>query len=179
MAYACRAVEVAYCPRQRRCGFDAGVEERFDVVGSEHLCGDVREFFTHAPAIARDGDAGVLVALVEVVGQALCGAGDGVDVHAVGAGANDTAQPTGAKLEVLKERVGKGGFIVLHGGKLGLEAGVCALQPAGVLLLGGHGALFFVFACDGHGSTWCCLWLFHNVHHVPIGATFTCSDGGA
>ena len=48
---------------------------------------------------------------LEVVGEALGGGADGVDVHAVAAGAHDAAQAACAKFEVLVERFDKVCFV--------------------------------------------------------------------
>ena len=45
----------------------------------------------------------VLEAVLEIVGEALGGGADSVDVHAVGAGAHDTAQATCAEFQILVE----------------------------------------------------------------------------
>ena len=63
---------------------------------------------------------------VDVVRQALGGAADGVDIHAVGACADDAAQTGGAELQGHGKAVLNGGIVPLNAFQLGLE--VCVIQ---------------------------------------------------
>ena len=78
-----------------------------DAVGREHAGGDLLEVLAMEARVARDGDGGVLVMGVEVVGEALGGLGDHMDVHAVGAHAEYAAQAGGAEGEAAVERIEK------------------------------------------------------------------------
>ena len=129
-----RAPQVARGEGAGRRGLQARVEVRRDAVGRQYLGRHVAEELALVARVAADGHAGLVEVCLEVVGQALRGKGDRVDVHAVRAGAEHAAQARRAELQVLEERVLNGPLVALHGaellGKLGLGD---PLRPAGVL----------------------------------------------
>ena len=105
-----------------------------DAIGRQHLGGHVAEELALVARVAADGNAGLVEVRLEVVGQALRGECDRVDVHAVRAGAENAAQACRAELEVLEECVLNGLLVALHGGELLGKLGVGdPLRPAGVL----------------------------------------------
>ena len=90
---------------------------------------------------------------LEVVGEALGGGADGVDVHAVAAGAHDAAQAACAELEVLVERLDE--VCLVLGVKhflYGLAGGFVVLFAEPLLCFGSD---FFDKVCIiGHNSEW-------------------------
>ena len=137
------APKVAHGEAQRRRGLDARVDERADAVGRQHTRCGFDELLAHVAAVARDGDARVGEVRVNVIGEALRGLRDGVDVHAVRARADDAAQACRAEGEILVEGVADGGFIPrLQLLELGEQSGVVDVvdpkfeQPGEVLHVG-------------------------------------------
>ena len=80
-------------------------------------------------AVMGDGHPFGQVGGIEVVGQALGGLADGVNIHPVGAGAQYAAQPAGAEGQVAVEPVGDGGFLPFNGSQLRRQGGV-QVRPA-------------------------------------------------
>ena len=137
---ACGDVDAGRAPQVARGegaggrGLQARVEVSCDAVGRQHLGGYMAEKLALVARVAADGNAGLVEVRLEVVGQALRGECDRVDVHAVRAGAENAAQACRAELEVLEECVLNGLLVALHGGELLGKLGVGdPLRPAGVL----------------------------------------------
>ena len=117
------ALEVARGPRERRHGGDLGIHVRGHAVGSQDRRSGLDEQLAVVATVARDGHGGLLEVLYQVIGEALRSATDGVNVHAVGAGAERAAQASGAERELLEERVGDRLLVarLLHGLELRKE----------------------------------------------------------
>ena len=145
-ADAARALKIARGPGQRGHRGDLGVHVRGHAVGSQDRRGSLDEQLTLVAAVARDGHGGVLEVLDQVVGEALRGAADGVDVHAVGAGAQRAAQTRSAECEVLEERIGDRALVarLLHRLQLGEKLFISdVLDPRGEKLMHiSHGLTF-------------------------------------
>ena len=132
--------EVAHRKGQRGNGLDARVDVDVDAVGRQDAGRHALEVLALVARVTRERQRGVLVVGVQVVRHALGGLRDHVDVHAVGAHAERTAQARRAKGEVaiegveelvlvaltaelveLDHQVGLGD-VVLPGADLGLDA---------------------------------------------------------
>ena len=100
------AAQVAHGERKRGRGLDARIHQAADAVGGKHARGRAHEQLAFVARVARDGDAGVFEAGVEVLCQTLGGARHGVDVHAVGAGPDHAAQARRAEFKILEECIG-------------------------------------------------------------------------
>ena len=87
----------------------AGIEEiHLDAVGREDVGGEFGELAGVVAHVVTDSHRDlreILEAVVEVVGEALGCSAYGVDVHAVGAYAHDSAESAGAEFEVFIECV--------------------------------------------------------------------------
>ena len=131
------AAQVAHRPGKGGRGFQPGVKVGRDAVGGQHPGGFPAEQFALAAAVVGDGHLLGQVGAVQVVGQALGGPADGVDVHAVGAGADDAPQPAGAEFQVPVKAVCDGGLVpgnaVQFGGQVVGQVGLG--QPAAVTVL--------------------------------------------
>ena len=98
-------VQVAHGKRQRGDRLDAGIDVDVDAVGGQHARSDLLEVLALEAGVTRKGERGVLVVRVEVIGYALGGLGNHIDVHAVGANAQHAAETGGAKRKVAIEGV--------------------------------------------------------------------------
>ena len=98
-------VQVAHRKGERGDGLDARVDVYVHPIGGKDAGGHALEVLALEARVARDGDGGVVIVGVQVVGHALGCLGNHVDVHAVGAHAQRSAQACGAKLEVAIEGV--------------------------------------------------------------------------
>ena len=83
----------------------ASIDVDVDAVGCQDAGGDLLEVLALQARVAGQGQRRVLVVGIQVVGDALGGLGDHVDVHAVGADAERAAQAGGAKGEAAVEGV--------------------------------------------------------------------------
>ena len=120
-------LEVADREGERGDRLDARVEVDVDAVGGEHAGRDLLEVLALEARVARERERGVVVVRVEVVGEALRGLGDHVDVHAVGADAEHAAKAGGAEREVAVEGVVE--LLLVTGGDQRLEL----LEQVGLL----------------------------------------------
>ena len=145
-ADAAGALEVAGGPGERGHRGNLGVDVGGHAVGGQNSGRGLHEQLTVIAAIARDSDRGVLEVLHQVVGEALRGAADGVDVHAVGAGPQRAAQARSAECEVLEERIGDRALVarLLHRLQLGEKPFISdILDPRGEKLMHiSHGLTF-------------------------------------
>lgn len=99
-------------------------EVNFYPVGGEDVGGGLGEKRGVVTAVVSDdyADGGELPELpFEIIGETLCGGGDGIDVHPVGTDAHDTPEATGTELKIAVKSVDEfGGVRVvkhsLHGG---------------------------------------------------------------
>ena len=113
------AAQVAHRPGQCRGGFQPGVEVGGNAVGGQHAGGLAAEQLTLMAAVVPDGDLFRQVCGVDVIRQALRGAADGVDVHAVAARADHAAQAARAKSQVTVKAVVDGIGIILDAVQFG------------------------------------------------------------
>ena len=118
-------VQVAHREGERGNRLDARIEVDVHAVGGKHAGGDALEVLTLEARVARDGDGRVVVVGVEVVGNALGGLGDDVDVHPVGAHAQNAAQASRAEGEIAVEGIVEGLLVTIcdQGFELLLEVG--------------------------------------------------------
>ena len=123
-ADACAAAQVPYRPGQGRGGFQAGIEIGGDAVGGQHPGCFPAEQFAFVAAVMGKGYLFGQTGSVEVIGQALGGPADGVQVHPVGAGADDAPQAAGAELQVPVKTVADGGFVPGNGLQFGDKVGI-------------------------------------------------------
>ena len=117
---------MAHRKGQRGDGLDARVHVDVDAIGGKHASGDLLEVLALVARVAREGERGVLVVGVQVVGDALGGLCDHVDVHAVGADAERAAQACRAEGEVAIEGVEELVLVAVLDelGELGREVGI-------------------------------------------------------
>ena len=80
---------------------------RFDAVGSKHRRCRAHEELGIDTRIVGDGHGGLVAvrALIQIIGKALRGLADRMDVHAVRADADDAAQTGGAERKRSIERI--------------------------------------------------------------------------
>ena len=98
-------VQVANRERERGNGLDARIDVDVNAVGGEDARGDLLEVLALVPRVTREGERGLVVMSVEIVGDALGGLGDDMDVHAVGADAEHAAQARSSERKVAIEGV--------------------------------------------------------------------------
>ena len=117
-AHAGPAAQIPYRPAQGRGGLQTGVEVGGDAVGRQHPGRLPGKEGPLQPAVVGDGHAPGQAGGVEVVGQALGGPADGVDVHAVGPRPQHAPQAAGAEGQMAVESVGDRRPVRLHGPQL-------------------------------------------------------------
>ncbi len=98
-------MQVAHGEGQGGNGLDAGIHVDVDAVGGKDAGGNLLEVLALEAGVASQCQSGVVVVCVQIICHALGGLGDHVDVHAVCADAQRSAQACGAKLEVAIEGV--------------------------------------------------------------------------
>src|SRR5699024_8202692 len=101
-----------------------GIQPGGNAVGGQHPGSLPAEQLALDAAVVADGHLPGQTLGVDVVCQALGGPADGVDVHPVGAGANDAPQPAGAEFQIPVEPVGDGIGVIADGFQLGGQVGV-------------------------------------------------------
>ena len=131
------ARENAYRIAETGCGHQLGIEvNAYAVCREDSRCCFAEDVALQA-AVVADGDGRGRKLPDDIVGQALRGFGNGIDIHAVGARSQDAAEAAGAEGEVAVEGVlnlsgrhcGKGGLDFRLGGQL---------KPTIIFLLIGH-----------------------------------------
>ena len=102
-----------------------------DTGGGQHAGGLAGEHVRLDTGIERHRHGGLLIAGVQVVGETLSGLTHGVDVHTVGAGADNTAQTAGTESQLTIKTVADLRLVARHGSQLGHHVGVLggALTP--------------------------------------------------
>ena len=99
------AAEVTHRPGKGRGGLQPGIEVNRNSVGGQYPGGFLAEQLTLDAAVVADGDLFGQVAAVQVIRQTLGRPADGVDIHPVGARADDTPQTAGAEFQIPVEAV--------------------------------------------------------------------------
>ena len=115
------AAQIPHSPGQGGRRLQAGVHIGGDAVGRQHAGGLAGEQFAVVAAVVGDGDLFRQAAGVQVVGQTLRSLAHGVEVHAVGARADDAAQAAGAERKVTIETVGDGVVVARHADQFSLD----------------------------------------------------------
>ena len=136
------AAQIPHRPGEGRGGLQPGIDVGRDAVGGQHPGGLPAEQLALVAAVVGQGHLLGQAGGVQRVGQALGGPADGVDVHPVGAGADDAPQSAGAEGQVPVEPVVDGLGIAGDALQLGDQVGV----------LGGAGAPEVVEVCRLHGG---------------------------
>ena len=131
------AVIVTGGERKGRHRHQGTVDADFDTVGGQYLGGGAGEQIALDTAIVADGNSLGAALGFDPVSEALGGLAHHINVHAVGAGANDTAQTRGAELERHCETVLNGRVVALDAFQFGFEVGVVQIsrQPAFIHIL--------------------------------------------
>ncbi len=123
-AHAGPAAQIPHRPAERRRGLQPGIEPGGDAVGRQYPRCLPRKEIAFDTAVVGNGHGLGQVRSVQVVGQALGGPADGVDVHAVGPRADHTPEPSGPKGQIPVKAVGNRRGIVLHRAQLGGQIAV-------------------------------------------------------
>ena len=113
--HAALASEMAYGERQLRSGAERVEQIHLYAVGREnvgHDLGKEARIVAHVMPHGHLDLRQILEILLEIVGESLCGGANGVDVHAVAAGAHDAAQSAGAEFKIAVEGVDQFGLVV-------------------------------------------------------------------
>ena len=139
------AAQIAHSPGQRRGGLQPGVQVGGDAVGGQHAGGLAAEQLALVAAVVADGYFFRQACGVDVVRQALGGAADGVDIHAVAACADDAAQTACAKGQVAVKAVVDGIGITPDAVQFGEQVRIlhCAGAPEVKQFCIGHGRMSF------------------------------------
>ena len=131
------AVVVAGGKAQRGNRHQSLVDADLDVVCGQHLGSGLGEQVALDAAVIADGN-GLAAALgLDPVGKALGGLADNVNIHAVGACADDAAQTGGAEFQGHGKAVLDGGIVALDAFQLRFQVGVVQLcgEPALIHIL--------------------------------------------
>ncbi len=123
-ADAARTAQIAHGPRKRRHRGYLRVHMRHDAIRSQNGGRHLHEQLAFVARVARDGDARVFEMRIQIVGEALRCATHRVDIHAIRARAQRSAQARRAERQILEERIHRGGVVArigrsLHLGQLG------------------------------------------------------------
>ena len=110
-ADACPAAQIAHRPGKCGRGLQPRVHAGGNAVCRQHAGSFAGEQFAVIAAVMRNGDLFGQVGRVQVIGQALGGLAHRVQVHAVGARPQHTAQAAGAKFQVTVKTVRDSGII--------------------------------------------------------------------
>ena len=105
-ADAARTIEVARRPRKGGHGRNLGIDVGRHAVGSQKRRRCLNEKLALVAAITSNGNGRIIERLVEVIGKALRGTTDRVDIHTIGTSADGSTKTSGSKLEVLEKRIG-------------------------------------------------------------------------
>ena len=100
-----RTFEVARGPRKGGYGRNLRIDVGRHAVSCQNRRRRLNEKLALVAAITSNGDRRIIERLVEVIGKALRGTTDRVDIHAIGARADSSAKTSGSKLEVLEKRI--------------------------------------------------------------------------
>ena len=124
------AAQIPHGPAQSGGGFQPGIDVGGDAVGGDDPGGFHGEQIAFDPAVVADGDGLGQIGAFQVVAQALGCPADDVDVHPVGAHADDPPQAAGAEFQIPVEPV-KDFLIICQNGQLGSQIRVvqCFLFP--------------------------------------------------
>ena len=131
--HAALASEMTDGERELGGGAEVFEEVNLDAVGREYVSHDFGELARIVAYVVSDDYRNfgqVFESVFEVVGQTLSGGADGVDVHAVGAGAHDAAEAAGAEFEVFVKGFDEFGLV------LGFEHFFHLLPCFGVVAIG-------------------------------------------
>ena len=131
------AAEIPHRPRKRRGRLKAGVHIGCDAVGGQHTGRLAGKQLTVMAAVVGDVNLLRQVGCVQVVRQTLRCLADGIEIHAVGARTNNTAQTTGTEFQITIKTIGDGLVIPGHADKLRLN-GIVQIrlgQPAVIQFL--------------------------------------------
>ena len=131
------AVVVAGGKAQRGNRHKGLVDADLDTVGGQHLGSSLGEQVALDAAVIADGN-GLAAALgLDPVGKALGGLADNVNIHAVGACADDAAQTGGAEFQGHGKAVLDGGIVALDAFQLRFQVGVVQFcgEPALIHIL--------------------------------------------
>ena len=120
------AVVIAGGKAQRGNRHQSLVDADLDVVCSQNLGGRFGKQIALDAAVIADGNGLTAALRLDPVGKALCCLTDNINIHAVGARADDAAQTGGAELQGHGKAVLNGGIVPLNAFQLGLE--VCVIQ---------------------------------------------------
>ena len=135
-AHACAAAVVPHRPAQCRGGLQTRVDVRLDAVSSQNSRRFFCEHIALDAAVVADGHLLGQVGGVQIVGKPLGCLADVVDVHPVGACADDTTETTGAEFQLPVKTVGDGILVACNAvqfvGKVGRHPGLG--KPAVILL---------------------------------------------
>ena len=135
-ADACAAAVVPNRPAQCRGGLQTGIDVRLDAVSSQNSRRFFCEHIALDAAVVADGNFFRQVRSVQVVGKTLRRLADVVDVHPIGACADDPTQTAGAEFQLPVKTVGDGILVACDAlqllGKVGGHFRLC--QPAVICL---------------------------------------------
>ena len=120
------AVVVAGGKAQRGNRHQGLIDADFNAVCGQHLSGCFGKEVALDTAVIADGNGLAAALRLDPVGKALGRLTDNINIHAVGAGADDAAQTSGAELQGHGKAVLNGGIVTLDAFQLGLE--VCIVQ---------------------------------------------------
>ena len=120
------AVVVAGGKAQRGNRHQGLIDADFNAVCGQHLSGCFGKEVALDTAVIADGNGLAAALRLDPVGKALGRLTDNINIHAVGASADDAAQTGGAELQGHGKAVLNGGIVTLNAFQLGLE--VCVIQ---------------------------------------------------
>ena len=103
--YTGAATQIAHAKAACWRGNGTRVNVGAHAVGSKDTGDRLYKDLSHIPAIARDAHAGVVIVRIEIIGETLRRLAHGVDVHPIGASADNTAQSSCAKGELAPKRI--------------------------------------------------------------------------
>ena len=133
-----RSVQIAGRKRHSRHRHQDGPDIDLDAIGREHLGGHFCKHIALDAAVIADGHGRLCKVLFQIIGQALRGLCHSIDVHAVGACADDAAQTARAKGKVTVKRIFDFGIVqrfqLCH--YIGIDSGLG--QPALIFLFNIH-----------------------------------------
>ena len=130
--YTALAAEFANCERHFGSWTRTFEEVNLDSVSRENVCADFSKQAAVVAHVVTDNNLDfreVLESIFQVVGEALSGSANGVDVHAVRANAHNATQTAGSEFEVFVETFNKVGFVFVfkHGLNSCLSFGIVAI----------------------------------------------------
>ena len=104
-ANAARASKIAHGERKRRYGGNLRIHVRHDAVSGQDGSRHLHEQLALVTRVTRNRNTRVLEIRIQVIGEALRGATDGIDIHAIRASAKRAAQARRAESQILEECV--------------------------------------------------------------------------